>query len=104
MKHKFRLYYPAINNSILIVDVIKLGISHNYPQWIFSYAKSTDFLWAISQKVQYTSLQPYTFAICDLLGLNELFFVECCVSFVGAPWMVHKRLFPGGVLEIQKVV
>lgn len=38
------------------------------------------------------------------VGLNELFFVECCVSFVGAPWMVHKRLFPGGVLEIQKVV
>lgn len=40
----------------------------------------------------------------DLLGLNELFFVECCVSFVGAPWMVHKRLFPRGVLEIQKMV
>ena len=99
----FRLYNLTINNSDLI-EVRKLGISHNYPQWVFSYAKSTDFLRAISQKLQYISLQPYTFAICDLLGLNELFFVECCVSFVGAPWMVHKRLFPGGVLKIQKVV
>ena len=111
------MYNPVVNNSVLIADVRKLGIPHKSVSHYlhFCITHSGSFLMQ-NQQISFgqlarnysrypSNLKPYTFAIkCDLLGLNELFFVECRVSFVGAPWMVHKWLFPGGVLEIQKVV